>query len=154
MSSLELRQATLADVPRLVKLPREGEAGGDPRMALYLAGQHHPREALPPRAIWMATVGGTPIGYVAAHLTRRFQCEGELQWIYVVGEHRRTGVASRLLRCAAQWLVDHDARRVCVDVGDDRARPFYRRCGAVELNEHWMVWDDIGCVLGRERMQE
>lgn len=38
------------------------------------------------------------------------------------------------------------AHRICVDVGDDEARPFYRRHGAVELNRHWMVWNDIGVV--------
>jgi hypothetical protein len=31
-------------------------------------------------------------------------------------------------------------------VGDDQARPFYRRHGAFELNRHWMVWEDIGDV--------
>jgi transcriptional regulator with XRE-family HTH domain len=33
-----------------------------------------------------------------------------------------------------------------VDVGDEDARPFYRRCGAEALNKHWMVWPDIGVV--------
>ncbi|MGH7752666.1 MAG: GNAT family N-acetyltransferase [Gemmatimonadales bacterium] len=42
----------------------------------------------------MATDGDRPIGYVAGHLTRRFDCEGELQWIYVVPDRRRSGVAS------------------------------------------------------------
>ena len=44
------------------------------------------------------------------------------------------------------WFVEHGARRICVDVGADEARPFYRRHGAVELNRHWMVWADIGRV--------
>jgi hypothetical protein len=41
----------------------------------------------------------------------------------------------------------------CVDVGDDAARPFYRRHGAVELNRHWMVWNDIGQVLATTHQQ-
>jgi GNAT superfamily N-acetyltransferase len=146
---IEYRKAELADVPRLVGLPRAGEAGGDHRMPQYLAGEHHPQHALPPRVLWMASVGDTPIGYTAGHLTRRFGCDGELQWIYVVAEHRRGGVASALLRLLAGWFVEHGARRVCVDVGDDEARPFYRRHGAVELNGHWMVWNDIGEVVER-----
>lgn len=147
MTKIIYTRATLADVPRLVGLPREGEAGGDPRMAQYFSGGQHPRFALEPRAMWMATAGEAAIGYVAGHLSRRFDCEGELQWIYVVADHRRNHVASELLRLMAAWFVEHDARRICVDVGDDAARPFYRRQGAIDLNKHWMVWNDIGDVL-------
>ena len=148
MTAVLYRRADLADVPRLIGLPREGEAGGDRRMLQYLAGEHHPQQALLPRAMWMATHGQSAIGYVAGHLTRRFSCDGELQWIYVVPEHRRTHVASELLLLLARWFVEHGARRICVDVGDDDARPFYRHHGAVELSKHWMVWNDIGGVLG------
>jgi GNAT superfamily N-acetyltransferase len=144
---VEYRRGDEADVPRLVGLPRPGEAGGDARMALYLAGEHHPQEALPLRALFLAEAGGEPLGYVAGHLTRRFGCEGELQWIYVVPDQRRRGVASHLLELLAAWFLEHGARRVCVDVGDDAARPFYRRHGATELNRHWMIWEDIAVVL-------
>jgi GNAT superfamily N-acetyltransferase len=147
MSAVVYREASLADVPRLVGLPRPGEAGGDHRMAAYLAGEHHPQQALPPRVLFMAEAEGAPAGYIAGHLTRRFGCEGELQWIYVVPDHRRTGVGSRLVQMLADWFSAHAARRICVDVGDDAARPFYRRHGAVELNRYWMVWEDIGVVL-------
>jgi GNAT superfamily N-acetyltransferase len=116
-------------------------------MSRYLTGEHHPQQALMPRGIWLAADGESPIGYVAGHLTRRFGCDGELQWIYVVPEYRRSKVASRLLRLLAEWFLEHHARRICVDVGDDDARLFYGRHGAVDLNRHWMVWNDIGGVL-------
>ena len=148
MTVVQCRKAVPTDVPRFVGLPRQGEAGGDPRMLQYLTGEHHPQHALEPRAMWVAEAGDTPVGYVAGHLTRRFGCDGELQWIYVVAEHRRTRVASRLLRLLAAWFLAHGARRVCVDVGDDASRPFYRYHGAVELNRHWMVWDDISEIAG------
>ena len=147
MTAVQYRKADLADVSELVGLPREGEAGGDPRMLRYLAGEHHPQQALLPRAMWMAAEGRSPIGYVAGHLTRRFGCDGELQWIYVVSQYRRTQVGSKLLRFLAGWFLEHGAHRICVDVGDDEARPFYERHGAVELNQHWMVWNDIGRIL-------
>ncbi|MGQ0539331.1 MAG: GNAT family N-acetyltransferase, partial [Gemmatimonadaceae bacterium] len=125
------------------------EAGGasEDRMRRYLAGEHHPQQALLPRVMWIAADGESPIGYIAGHLTRRYGCDGELQWIYVVAEHRRTQVASTLLRLLTEWFLEHGARRVCVDVGDDAARPFYKRHGAVDLNKHWMVWNDISQVL-------
>jgi GNAT superfamily N-acetyltransferase len=116
-------------------------------MLRYLAGEHHPQQALLPRVMWMAAEREAPIGYAAGHLTRRFGCDGELQWIYVVPEHRRSQIASALLRLMAEWFLEHGARRICVDVGDDAARPFYRRHGAVDLNRHWMVWNDISGVV-------
>jgi GNAT superfamily N-acetyltransferase len=147
MMPVEYRRADLADVPRLVGLPQPGEAGGDARMALYLAGQHHPQDALPLRALFLAEAGAEPLGYVAGHLTRRLGCEGELQWIYVVADQRRHGVASHLLELLVAWFLEQGAHRVCVDVGDDAARPFYRRHGATELNRHWMIWEDIAVAL-------
>jgi GNAT superfamily N-acetyltransferase len=142
--AVEYRIAELTDVPRLIGLPRKGEAGGDHRMLEYLRGEHHPQQALAPRRMWLASEGETPIGYIAGHLTRRFGCDGELQWIYVVAERRRSGVASRLLGLLADWFIEQNARRICVDVGDDEARHFYRHHGATELNNHWMVWEDFG----------
>ena len=143
------RRATVADVPVMAHLPQKGEAGGDPedRMIRYLEGEHHPQQALMPRAMWVAEMDGSAIGYTAGHLTRRFDCDGELQWIYVVREHRRNHVASELLKLLAQWFVDRRALRVCVNVGDEAARPFYFRHGATDLRAHWMVWDDISLVL-------
>jgi GNAT superfamily N-acetyltransferase len=151
MTSVEYRRAVLSDVPRLIGLPKPGEAGGDARMALYLAGEHHPQHALSSRAIWLAEAGHEPVGYIAGHLTRRFGCAGELQWIYVVPDERRRGVASRLLELLAAWFLEQDAHRVCVDIGDDAARPFYRRYGATDLNPHWMIWQDIAVVANRGR---
>lgn len=118
------------------------------RMAGYLAGEHHPHLALPPRVIFVAMRGDALAGYIAAHLTRRHDCDGELQWIHVHPQHRGTGIAARLLHLPANWLIEHSARRVCVDVEPDneRARRFYRRCGATDLDAHWMVWEDISVV--------
>ena len=127
-----------------------GEGGGR-----WLRGSHDAipggrapsQQALAPRVMWMAEDDGAPIGYIAGHLTRRFGCDGELHWIYVVREHRGTEVASELLRRLAAWLVERSAPRVCVDVGDEQAGRFYKRHGAEDLAKHWLVWNDIGTVL-------
>ena len=116
-------------------------------MLRYLAGEHHPQHALPPRAMWIAELNGAPIGYTAGHLTRRFGCDGELQWIYVIRDQRRHHVASKLLQLLARWFVDQPALRICVNVGDEAARPFYQWHGAADLRPHWMVWEDISQVL-------
>jgi hypothetical protein len=39
----------------------------DPRMAAYLAGQHHPQKALSPRSAFIALAGSRVVGYIAGH---------------------------------------------------------------------------------------
>jgi len=96
--------------------------------------------------MWIAEENGAPVGYIAGHLTRRFDCDGELQWIYVVASRRRNGIATALLQLLAKWFGDQDSHRICVDVGDEEARHFYRRMGASDLRPHWMVWNDLPAV--------
>jgi len=128
-----------------------GWTGGadETTMRRYLTGEHHPREALAPRVAFVAEADGVITGFVAGHLTRRFACDGELQWILVAPERRGTPAATRLLRALATWFVAHDAARVCVNVApeNDVARRFYARHGATVLSEHWMVWKDIAIAL-------
>ncbi|HXH59911.1 MAG TPA: GNAT family N-acetyltransferase [Fimbriimonadaceae bacterium] len=122
-------------------------------MAAYLQGQHHPHLALEPRVAYFATVDGAVVGYIAGHLTRRYECDGEVQYLYVAPEFRRTGVATALLRRLAEWFIAQEATRVCVDVNADSpaAEPFYRSLGAQPLRPHWMVWDDIRNLVDHDR---
>jgi GNAT superfamily N-acetyltransferase len=98
--------------------------------------------------VYVAMEDGIVGGFVAGHLTRRYGCDGELQWIDVVAERRRRGVATKLLRLIALWFISQGARRICVDPGNSAARQLYQAHGAEELNQHWMVWNDIDIALG------
>jgi ribosomal protein S18 acetylase RimI-like enzyme len=146
------RPATLRDVSAMAQL-RSEHWGNAPdwehRIASYLSGEMHPRHALLPRVAIVAEQNDEIIGFIAGHLTRRYKCQGELVWINVAEPQRGQGVASELLRSLAEWFVENDARRVCVDVQphNAEARGFYERHGAERLNDHWMVWDDIGATL-------
>jgi GNAT superfamily N-acetyltransferase len=115
----------------------------------YIDCKHHPRQALIPRIIYVALESDSLVGFIAGHLTRRYECDGELQWIDVLAERRRDGVASELLRLLARWFAGQNARRICVDVdpANTAARRFYARHGAESLNPHWLVWNDINVVL-------
>src|SRR5437660_412336 len=100
---------------------------------------------LAPRVVLVAKGGEDIVGFIAGHLTRRFGCDGELEWLDVVEEARRSGVAGDLLRALATWFEGCQARRICVDVDPQNApaRAFYRKHGAQDLNAHWLVWPDI-----------
>jgi ribosomal protein S18 acetylase RimI-like enzyme len=152
MPTVLYREADPSDIPTMARIRTEGEGGGAPedRMARYLAREHHPQQALMPRVIYVALEGDSLLGYAAGHLTRRYACDGELQWIYVVPERRGSGVASELLRQLASWFVEQNASRICVDVdpANTSAICFYTRHGAETLNQYWLVWNDINVVLG------
>jgi ribosomal protein S18 acetylase RimI-like enzyme len=114
-------------------------------MALYLSCLHDPQQALPPRVMYLCESAEAVVGYIGGHLTERYECDGELQYLYVAPQYRRTGVASEMLRLLARWFDTHDASRICVDVEPDnhRARGFYASHGANYLNSHWLVWPDL-----------
>ncbi len=144
---IRYREATLGDVPEMERIRLSDSAAGpaDPRMASYLRGEHHPQKALMPRVMYIAADADAMVGYIGGHLTRRYGCDGELQYLYVLPEHRRTGVASEMLRSLWRWFRKRDAARICVDVEPDneRARGFYMSHGATYLSSHWLVWSDI-----------
>jgi GNAT superfamily N-acetyltransferase len=146
------RPATLLDVSAMAQLRSEhwGNAPDWERtVAAYLSGEHHPRQARLPRVAIIAEQDGEIIGFVAGHLTRRYKCDGELQWINVSADQRGHGVATGLLRQLAEWFVSHDAHRICVDLQprNNTARAFYTRNGAEPLNDRWMVFADIRNAL-------
>jgi GNAT superfamily N-acetyltransferase len=150
-----VRQATSADVPAMAEI-RVGDAEvgpADTRMAAYLDGVHHPQRALKPRVAFLAEVSGTIVGYIADHLTDRFGCDAEVQYLYVAPPFRRAGVAGTLLRHLAAWFVKRGAVFVCVDVNSDSAsaEPFYSSLGATWLRPSWMAWQDIRAMLAVDR---
>lgn len=150
MPMVRYRKALIADAPALSRLHGEDESCGADEylMARYMAGEHHPEMALHSRTVLVATANDAPIGYIAGHLTLRFGCHGEIQWIYVAREHRDGHVAKQLLRLQSRWFVQHRAFRVCADVCDDRARRLYRHHGADDYVGHWVIWDNIGVSFG------
>lgn len=150
--AIHSRQATLADVAAMAECRRSDPAAGpaDARMAAYFQGTHHPQHALLPRAGFVAEERGRLVGYIAGHQTTRFDCDGEVQYLFVAPDHRQRGVASGLLRALAVWFQARGIARVCVDVdvSSPGAVPFYVHHGAVPINRFWYMWTDIGTVLG------
>jgi GNAT superfamily N-acetyltransferase len=149
---MNYRLADKLDIPAMASIRAadwETEDYWKVRISGYLAGELNPREALSPRVIYVAANADSLAGFIAGHLTRRYKCDGELQWIDVIPEHRPSGVASGLLRRLAEWFVEQNAIQICVDVKPENtvARKFYTKHGAEKLNEHWLVWKDIRSAL-------
>ncbi len=151
IASIRYRQATRADATAMAQCRLTDPAAGaaDSRTAAYLEGTHHPQQALLPRVAYLALADHVVVGYIAGHRTHRFGCDGELQYLFVTPDHRNLGIATALLRLLAGWFQRQDITKVCVNVDADspQAKPFYAGQGAVALNTHWCVWEDIGTVL-------
>ena len=154
MSTIAYREADLADVSALARI-RAGEWGTEQywqdRVSGYMKGEVHPQQSLLPRVVLVAAEERVLVGFIAGHLTRRFGCDGELEWLDVIPGRRRRGIAGELLGALATWFDSRQARRVCIDVDPQNAsaRAFYRKHGATDLNPHWLVWRDITAVARR-----
>jgi ribosomal protein S18 acetylase RimI-like enzyme len=156
---ISYREARDSDLKQLASI-RAADWGSEQywreRILGYMTGTHDPQQALAPRVVFVALQDARIVGFIAGHLTRRYDCDGEVEWINVIPEARRAGVAAELLRLLASWFVRHEAKRVCVDVDPENApaRAFYRKHGAEDLNPHWLVWPDIAAfVAGPEPAQ-
>lgn len=150
---LHIRPATNADIPAMAAIraaESQSQEFWERRIAGYLAGTHNPQQALPERAAFVAEEAGAIAGFVAGHRTRRYHCNGELEWINTAAAHRGQGIAAALLARMAAWFVAQQALRVCINVAPDNAPAvaFYRRHGAQPLDEFFMEWPDIrGCQV-------
>ena len=114
-----LRIAEPRDIPGMAAIRAaewETQAYWEQRISGYLAGTHNPQRALPERAAFVAEDGGAVAGFVAGHRTRRFDCDGELEWINVAATHRGQGIAGQLFAAMAAWFLEQQAWRVCVNV--------------------------------------
>ncbi|NER12864.1 GNAT family N-acetyltransferase [Leptobacterium flavescens] len=149
---MEYREVNTSDIPDLAKL-RSMDWGTREywtnRISGYIGGERNPQYALPPRVLYVASDNEKIIGFIAGHLSSRFNCDGELQWINVHPTYQRKGIASELLKVLTKWFVGQQARKICVDADpdDEKAQNFYKQNRARKLSEHWLVWDDIGVLI-------
>ena len=122
------------------------------RWKAYMRKEHHPQKAKDPRIVYIAIIDGEIVGFIAGHLTERFNLEGELQSIYVLPKHQQQGLGTQLVIALAEWFKEWNAKTVCVD-HKDGSEGFYIKLGA-RYNEHgWLVWDNFLGVLTFEKSQ-
>src|SRR4030095_2988493 len=115
MPPIEYREATNADLPLLAHLLADWqtEEYWNRRVSGYYRQELHPQKALLARVMYVAISSGTIVGFIAGHLTERFGCDGELQWINVTPGFRKAGIGVELLRLLASWFIQRNAFYVC-----------------------------------------
>ena len=149
-----ITEATISDVPDIVDvtllsfedafkkpfyLTREDAIH---RWTAYIRKEHHPQKAKDPRIIYKAIANGIIVGFIAGHLSERFDLEGELQSIYILPEHQGNGLGTQLVISLAEWFKKWNARQVCVGPIDG-SEGFYIKLGAKQNEHGWLVWENI-----------
>ena len=146
MPNVSYRKVKTEDIPFLAKIRAanwETEDFWNYSISSYLNNTRNPQKALKERVLYVALVDSAIVGFIAGHLSTRYDCQGELEWIDVTEQYRRDGIASALVKILAAWFIEHKAYKVCIDPGNEIARKFYSKNGAKDLNDHWMFWNDI-----------
>jgi ribosomal protein S18 acetylase RimI-like enzyme len=151
---MTIEEATLNDLPAMSRLRAEhwGAANEwEPRITAYMIRQQTPQFGLQPRAVYVAVDDNEVVGLIAGHLTTRFACQGELQWLNVANTHRGRRIADALLHKLAEWFIAEKAHKVCVNVApsNDPARTVYTRHGAVSMGPQWLVFEDIRTAFAK-----
>jgi len=151
--AITFRSAQFADIPALAAI----RAAEWETVAYWTRriGEYLPEEGQQNRTVLIAEDGTTLVGFVAGHRTRRFGCDGELQWINVRRESQARGIGRLLVREIGSWFVEQGARRICVDVEPDNdiARRLYARCGAKPLKPYWLIWEDSRDMVSQQTSQ-
>ncbi len=115
-----------------------------PRISGYFDGSYHPRFARADRTLLVAD-GQRVVGFGAGHVSTRLGCTAELQWLFVLPQWQRQGIATALLKSLAEWFGRLQSTRVIVDAPPDNpSRAFYVSHGAIPLDAYWLHWPDIG----------
>ncbi len=73
------------------------------RWHTYFDGES-PVSAKPPRIVFKAIKDKQIIGFIAGHLTTRYDKDAEIQSFYVLRSEQRNGIGSALLEKLLTWL--------------------------------------------------
>jgi GNAT superfamily N-acetyltransferase len=116
------------------------------RWQTYFAGQS-PATSKPGRIVFKAVDEDRIIGFIAGHLTTRFDKDAEIQNFYVLKNYQRKSIGYTLLVQLIKWLAANKANSLCVGIAEyNPYQSFYLKYGGQYLNEHWIFWDDIKVI--------
>lgn len=109
----------------------------------YFAAQT-PVSAKPERIVYKALENNNIIGFIAVHLTARYNLDAEIQTFYVLKPYQRKGIGRKLLSEAMKWISKFKAESLCVGIFPENPyKTFYLKYGGKYLNPHWIYWDKM-----------
>jgi GNAT superfamily N-acetyltransferase len=113
------------------------------RWSTYFKGQS-PHTSKPDRLVLKAVMKNRIVGYLAGHLTTRYNLDAEIQSFYILKQHQRHGIGKKLLAEFAKWLVSKNVASLCVGIAPtNKYKAFYIKNGGQYFNDHWIYWTDI-----------
>ena len=129
--SLEIREATLSDIPAIVSLMADL---GYPTSAETMKERLAPIFRDPEHGTFVALRCQTVVGIVGTRVGRRYEEDGRYGQVMIVvvrAHDRRRGVGSALMKHAEESLRQQGANAVVVNTGSHRtdAHAFYERMG-------------------------
>ena len=144
---LQIKQATIADVPVLLSLVEgywafEGISGFDPRRVSEQLTRLFSEPQL--GCGWVALMDGLPIGYLLAVYVFSLEHLGltaEIDEFMVLDQHRGHGVGSALLNIAESTFTQAGCINVSLQLSrhNDSARAFYHRQGYSERSGYELL---------------
>lgn len=137
---IESKQQSLAAIIE----PHEIDHGGRLyRWGTYFRGES-PQTSKPERIVFKAVIDGRVVGYIAGHLTTRYNKDAEIQSFFILKAHQRKGLGGMLFLKFIAWLYAQNAKSLCVGIMPDNPyKAFYLKQGGQYLNPHWIYWDDV-----------
>jgi GNAT superfamily N-acetyltransferase len=88
------------------------------------------------------------VGFIAGHLTTRYDMDAEIQNFYILKSYQRQGIGADLLKHLVAWLQQQQIQSLCVGIDPENPyQQFYLKQGGRHLNPHWMVWDNLNLLL-------
>ncbi|WDF78644.1 GNAT family N-acetyltransferase [Mucilaginibacter sp. KACC 22773] len=161
---MEIQVVTTADIEAITRVEIDSKLQSFPelmephdidfeirayRWKTYFAKQS-PASARPQRVIFKAIDQDRMVGYLAVHLTSRYDKDAEIQSFYVLKEYQRRGIGTALLKEVASWAMNLNAKSLCVGIAPENPyQQIYLKYGGTFLNPHWIVWDDINLLKSK-----
>jgi GNAT superfamily N-acetyltransferase len=137
---IESKKESIPDIIEDFEIDKELRVS---RWITYFKGQS-PQTSKPERVVFKALSENRIVGYLAGHLTTRFDMDAEIQSFYILKPYQRQGLGMKLLKKFGEWLISEKATRLCVGISPANIyKTFYLKNNGQYLNDHWIYWSDI-----------
>jgi GNAT superfamily N-acetyltransferase len=154
---MEIVIASIADIEELTQVEIESKLRSFTTNEAYAVDLEHrlrgwqtyfaaqtPASAKPERIVYKALENDNIIGFIAVHLTTRYNLDAEIQTFYILKAYQRKGIGSKLLNEALKWLSKFKVESLCVGIFPENPyKSFYLKHGGQYLNPHWIYWDNM-----------